>query len=96
MQEAADQLKNHFQSQLELTFNLCSVGLRCCEQLTEINGRTTRALLAQAAADGESWGQGNGAGFVVASGRIAVDHWAAIIACGVESQRQILAGLGKK
>lgn len=96
MQEAANRLKSHCQSQLELTFNLCSLGLRCCEQLTEINGRTARALLAQAATDGESWLRGDGTGFMVASGRVAMDHWASTIACGVELQRQILAGLAKK
>lgn len=96
MQEATDRLKSHCQSQLELTFNLCSLGLQCCEQLTEINGRTVRALLAQAATDGESWLQGNSTEFMAASGRIAMDHWASMIACSVESQRQILAGLAKK
>ncbi len=93
MQEAADRLKSLGQSQLELTSRLCGLGLECCGRLTEINGQTVRALLAQAASDGEAWPQGGGTGFLAATGRIALDHWASTLACGVELQRQVLAGL---
>lgn len=96
MQEAADLLKNQCQSQLELSLNLCNSWLECCERLTEINGQSARKLLAQAKADGQSWLQGDGTGFMVASGRVAMDQWGSMFACGVELQRQILAGLAKK
>lgn len=96
MLKAADCLKKQCQSQLELTLNLCNLGLGCCERLTEINGQSTRALLAQAETDGQSWLRGDGAGFMVANGRIAMDHCASMLACCTDFQQQVLAGLAKK
>ncbi len=51
MLEVADRLKSQCQSQLELTLNLCNLGLGCCERVTEINGQFARALLTQAGTD---------------------------------------------
>ena len=96
MLEAADRLKNQSQSQLELSLNLCNSWLECCERLTEINGHSARKLLAQAKTDGQSWLRGDGTGFMVANGRVAMDQWGSVIACGVEFQRQMLAGLARK
>ena len=96
MLEAADRLKSQCQSQLELTLNLCNLGLGCCERLTEINGQSARALLAQAGTDSQSWLRGDGGGFMVANGRIAMDHWAAMLACSTDFQRQVLSGLATK
>jgi len=94
--EAANRLKSQYQSQLELSLNLCNSWFECCERLTEINGQSARRLLAQAEIDGQSWLRGDGTGFMVASGQVAMDQLNSLIACGVEFQRQILAGLAKK
>lgn len=96
MLETADRLKNQCQLQLELTSNLGNLGLGCCERLMKINGESARALLAQAETDGQSWVRGDGAGFMVANARIAIDHCAAMLACCTDLQRQVLTGLAKK
>ncbi|TXT24997.1 MAG: hypothetical protein FD131_4764 [Rhodocyclaceae bacterium] len=96
MLEAADRLKSQCQSQLELTLNLCNLGLGCCERLTEINGQSARALLTQAGTDGQSWLRGDATGLMVGTSRTVLDHWGSMLACYTDLQRQVLAGLAKK
>lgn len=96
MLEAADRLKSQCQSQLELTLNLGNLGLGCCERLTEINGQFARALLTQAGTDNQSWLRGDASGFMVGTGRTVLDHWASMLACCTDFQRQVLTGLAKK
>lgn len=96
MLEAADRLKSQCQSQLELALNLGNLGLECCERLTEINGQSARALLVQAETDGPSWQRGDATGFMVGTSRTVLDHWAAMLACCTDFQRQVLTGLAKK
>jgi len=96
MLEAADRLKSECQSQLELTLNLCNLGLGCCERLTEINGKSVRAFLAQAESDGQSWERGDATRFMVGTSRTVMDHWASMLACCTDFQQQLLTSLAKK
>lgn len=97
MQEAADYLKKHGQSQLDLTHTLCSLGLSCCERATETWGQTVRTLLAQADTNSEALLRGEGTGFATAAGRIVIAHWTSMLSCGVEFQRMaLLAALARK
>lgn len=96
MLKTANRLKSQCQSQLELTLNLGNLGLGCAERLTEINGQSARALLAQAETDDHSWLRGDATGLMVETSRIILDHWGATLACCADFQRQLLAGLGKK
>lgn len=96
MQKAADCLKKQCQSQLELTLSLCNSGLECCERLTEINGRSARALLTQAGTDSQSWLRGDATGLMVETSRTILDHWGSMLACYTDLQREVLAGLAKK
>ena len=96
MLEAADRLKSQCQSQLELTLNLCNLGLGCCERLTEINGKSARALLAQVESDGQSWPRGDATHFMVETSRTVMDHWALLLACCTDFQQQLLTVLAKK
>lgn len=96
MQKAADCLKKQCQSQLELTLNLCNLGLECCERLTEINGQSARALLTQAGTDSQSWLRGDTNGLMVGTTQTVLDHWGSMLACYAVFQRQVLTGLAKK
>lgn len=96
MNAATDRLKRHYQSQLDLTLGLGRASLACCETAVESNTATARKLFAQIDADSESLIRGGVAEFVVASGKIALAHWTSSLACGLEFQRQLLAGLAPK
>lgn len=77
-------------------FDLSNLGLRCCEHLVDLGAQTTRKFLQQVDTDREAWLRGDGTDFLAATGRIALDHWASTVSCGVELQRQVLVGLTKK
>lgn len=96
MLEAADFLEKQCQSQLELTLNLCNLGLGCCERLTEINGQSARAILTQAGVDSQTWLRGDATGLMVGTTRTVLDHWGSMLACCTDFQRQMLTGLAKK
>jgi hypothetical protein len=84
---------NPYQSQLDLILGRCRAGFACCEKVAEINTATARKLLAQV---DESLSRGDLAEFVTTSGKIAAAHWTVTVSCGLEFQRQFLAGLVQK
>lgn len=96
MDAATDRLKRHYQSQLDLTLALGHASLGCCEKAAEINTTTARKLFAQVDADPETLIRGDVAKMAVASGKIALAHWASSIACGLELQRQLIASLARE
>jgi len=96
MNAATDRLKKHTQSQLDLSLGLCQSSFGCCQKAAEINAATSRKLFALMAADAELLFRGNMPRFVIASGDIAIAHWASTLSCGLEFQRQCLTNIVQK
>ncbi len=94
MRPAIEQLRNHYQSQLDLIFRISRAGLGYCEKTVEANTGTARQLLAIPIT--ESSNKGNLSEVLVTGGKIAVAHWTASVSHGIEFQRQVLATLTNK
>lgn len=94
MRPAIEQLRNHYQSQLDLIFRISRAGLGYCENAVEANTTTARQLLAMPIK--ESSNQGTLAEMLVTGGKIAVAHWIASVSHGIDFQRQIFASLTNK
>jgi len=94
MRPAIEQLRNHYQSQLDLIFCISRAGLGYCEKTVEASTATARQLLAIPIT--ESSNKGNFSEALVTGGKIAVAHWTASVSHGIEFQRQIFASLTNK
>lgn len=94
MRNAIEQLRNHYQSQLDLIVNISRAGLGYCEKTVEANTATARQLLAIPIT--ESSNKGNYSEALVTGGKIAVAHWTASVSRGIDFQRQIFASLTNK
>jgi hypothetical protein len=94
MKPAIEQLRDHYQSQLDLIFRISRAGLGYYEKVVEANTATARQLLAIPIP--ESSNQGNLAEALASGGKIAVAHWTASVSHGIEFQRQIFASLANK
>jgi hypothetical protein len=68
-------------------------GLTYGEQVTTLTTETMHKWVHQADQDPKVLLQGDVAGFTAASGRIAVDHWSALLSCTLEFQKAFLAAL---
>jgi hypothetical protein len=89
-----EQLRNHYQSQLDLMARISRAGLGYYEKTVEANTATARQLLAMPIMEPSN--QGNLAEVLVAGGKIAVAHWTASVSHGIDFQRQIFASLTNK
>ena len=94
MSSTIEELRNHYQSQLDLIVIISRVGLGYCEKTVEANTATARQLLAIPAT--ESTNQAHLAEMLATGGKIAVAHWTATVSRGIEFQRQIFASLTNK
>lgn len=86
----------HCELQLDRALGIWRAGFGCCEKAVEINTTTVRKLLAQIDVNSESLVRGGVAGFVSASGNLAVTHWTSAFACGLDLQRQFQAIITRK
>lgn len=91
MRPAIEQLRNHYQSQLDLIVHISRAGLGYYEKTVEANTATARQLLAIPTT--KSTNQAHLAEMLVAGGMIAVAHWTASVSHGIDFQRQIFASL---
>ncbi len=94
MRPAIEQLRNHYQSQLDLIFHISRAGLGYCEKTVEANTETARQLLAIPITEPPN--QENLAEVLVTGGKIAVAHWTASVSHGIDFQRQVFANLTNK
>lgn len=94
MRPTIEELRNHYQSQLDLMVRISRAGLGYCEKTVEANSATVRQLLAMPIMEPSN--QGNLAEALVAGGKIAVAHWTASVSRGIDFQRQIFASLTNK
>lgn len=94
MKPAIEQLRNHYQSQLDLIFSISRAGLGYCEKTVEANTAAARQLLAIPIK--ESSTKGNLSEAIVTGGKITIAHWTASLSHGIEFQRQIFASLTNK
>ncbi len=94
MRPAVEQLRNQYESQLDLIVRISRAGLGYCEETVEANTATARQLLAIPVT--ESSNQGNLAEALVTGGKIAAAHWTASVSRGIDFQRQIFASLTNK
>lgn len=94
MKPAIEQLRNHYQSQLDLIFRISRAGLGYCEKTVEANTGTARQLLAIPIT--KSTNQAHLAEMLATGGKIAVAHWTASVSRGIDFQRQIFVSLTNK
>lgn len=94
MKLAIEQLRNHYQAQVDLISRVSSAGLGYCEKTVEVNTAMARQLLAIQPI--ESSNKGSLSEVLVASGKIAAAFWAASVSHGIEFQRQIFSTLTNK
>lgn len=94
MRSAIEQLRNQYQSQLDLIFQVSRAGLGYCEKTVEANTATARQLLAIPTT--QSTNQAHLAEMLATGGKIAVAHWTASVSHGIDFQRQIFASLTNK
>ena len=81
MQEANEDLRARLQANLDVAAGLCRLGFTYGEQVTTLTTETMHKWVHQADQDPKVLLQGDVAGFTAASGRIAVDHWSALLSC---------------
>jgi len=86
----------HIHSQLDQTLELARLAVGYCEAQTEINTTTARKFIAQVDADRSALLNAETTGFAVASVRLALTFWTSTLACGLDVQRRILAGLARQ
>lgn len=79
MQEANEDLRARLQANLDVAAGLCRLGFTYGEQVTTLTTETMHKWVHQADQDPKVLLQGDVAGFTAASGRIAVDHWSALL-----------------
>lgn len=94
MRPTIEELRNHYQSQLDLMLRISRAGLGYCEKTVEANSATVRQLLAMPIMEPSN--QGNLTEALVAGGKIAVAHWIASVSRGIDFQRHIFASLTNK
>ena len=97
MQQANEDLRARLQANLDVAAGLCRLGFMYGEQVMTLTTETMHKwVVHQADHDPKALLKGDVAGFTAESGRIAVDHWSALLSCTLEFQKALLAALPKR
>ena len=94
MQESNEDLRECLQAQLDLAAGLCRLGFTYGEQVATLSTEAVQKWVRQADHDAEALIRGDFSVFPE-KGRIAVDHWTALLSCTLEFQKAVLAALPK-
>lgn len=95
MQESTEDLRKHLQAQLDLVADLCRLGFTYGEQVATLTTEAVQKWGRQADHDAEALMHGDLSVFPE-KGRIAVDHWSALLSCALAFQTAFLAALPKR
>ncbi|WP_374487297.1 hypothetical protein [Zoogloea sp.] len=90
MEESSDDLRERLQDQLDLAAGLCRLTMTYGEQVATLSNEALQKWVRQADHDAEALLQGDFSVFPE-KGRIAVDHWTALLSCTLEFQKAFLA-----
>jgi len=96
MKKTTESAQTHVHSQLDQTLELARLAFGYCEAQTEINTTAARKFIAQVDIDRAALLNAETTGFAVASGRLALTFWSSTLACGLDVQRRIFAGLARQ
>lgn len=94
MKESSDDLRERLQDQLDLAADLCRLTMTYGEQVATLSSEALQKWVRQADHDAEALLQGDFSVFPE-KGRIAVDHWTALLSCTLAFQKAFLAAFPK-
>lgn len=95
MQESTKDLRERLQAHLDLAADICRLGFTYGEQVATLTTEAVQKWVHQADHDAEALMHGDLSVFPE-KGRIAVDHWSALLSCTLEFQKAVLAALPKR